>query len=223
MDGSVLANRYRIEARIGAGGMAEVYRGFDPVLNRTVAIKILNPQFARDASFVERFRREAQAAARLNHPNIVGVYDTGADGETQFIVMEFIEGRTLADFLSGGPATHARAGGRDRPEDLRRAGRGARAGRDPPRHQAGQRHGDARRHREGHGLRHRAHHGGPRDRAADVGGAGHRLLSLARAGAGRARSTRARTSTRWARCCTRCWPAGRRSPASPPSPSPTNR
>ncbi len=102
MTGSVLANRYRIEARIGSGGMAEVYRGFDPVLNRTVAIKILLPQFARDMSFVERFRREAQAAARLNHPNIVGVYDTGADGETQFIVMEFIEGRTLADFLGVG-------------------------------------------------------------------------------------------------------------------------
>ena len=66
-------DRYRVEARIGAGGMAEVYRGFDPVLNRTVAIKILLPQFARDASFVDRFRREAQAAARLNHPNIVGV------------------------------------------------------------------------------------------------------------------------------------------------------
>ena len=102
MNGSVLGDRYRLEARIGAGGMAEVYRGFDPVLNRTVAIKILLPQFARDASFVERFRREAQAAARLNHPNIVGVYDTGADDGTQFIVMEFIEGRTLADFLAAG-------------------------------------------------------------------------------------------------------------------------
>ncbi len=102
MNGSVLGDRYRLEARIGAGGMAEVYRGFDPVLNRTVAIKILLPQFARDASFVERFRREAQAAARLNHPNIVGVYDTGADDGTQYIVMEFIEGRTLADFLAAG-------------------------------------------------------------------------------------------------------------------------
>jgi len=102
MDGSVLGDRYRIEARIGAGGMAEVYRGIDPVLNRTVAIKVLLPQFARDASFVERFRREAQAAARLNHPNIVGVFDTGADDGTQFIVMEFIEGRTLADFLAAG-------------------------------------------------------------------------------------------------------------------------
>jgi serine/threonine protein kinase len=102
MNGSVLGNRYRIEARIGAGGMAEVYRGIDPVLNRTVAIKVLLPQFARDTSFVERFRREAQAAARLNHPNIVGVFDTGADDGTQFIVMEFIEGRTLADFLAAG-------------------------------------------------------------------------------------------------------------------------
>jgi serine/threonine-protein kinase len=82
--------------------MAEVYRGVDTVLDRTVAIKILLPQFARDQSFVERFRREAQAAARLNQQNIVGVYDSGADGETQFIVMEFIEGRTLADFMGGG-------------------------------------------------------------------------------------------------------------------------
>jgi serine/threonine-protein kinase len=82
--------------------MAEVYRGVDTVLDRTVAVKILLPQFARDASFVERFRREAQAAARLNHPNIVSIYDTGADGETQYIVMEFIEGRTLADFMEAG-------------------------------------------------------------------------------------------------------------------------
>ena len=102
MSESVLGGRYRVEARIGSGGMAEVYRGVDTVLDRTVAIKILLPQFARDASFVERFRREAQAAARLNHHNIVGIYDSGSDGETQFIVMEFIEGRTLADFLNAG-------------------------------------------------------------------------------------------------------------------------
>jgi beta-lactam-binding protein with PASTA domain/tRNA A-37 threonylcarbamoyl transferase component Bud32 len=99
---SVLSDRYQVEARIGAGGMAEVYRGFDQVLNRTVAIKVLLPQMARDTSFVERFRREAQAAARLNQPNIVGVYDTGADDGTQYIVMEFIEGRTLAEFMATG-------------------------------------------------------------------------------------------------------------------------
>ena len=103
---SVLSDRYQVEARIGAGGMAEVYRGFDPVLNRTVAIKVLLPQMARDTSFVERFRREAQAAARLNQSNIVGVYDTGSDDGTQYIVMEFIEGRTLAEFMADGPSPH---------------------------------------------------------------------------------------------------------------------
>ena len=99
---SQLGDRYQVEARIGAGGMAEVFRGFDPVLSRTVAIKVLLPQFARDTSFVHRFRREAQAAARLNQPNIVGVYDSGSDDDTQFIVMEYIEGRTLAEFISAG-------------------------------------------------------------------------------------------------------------------------
>jgi serine/threonine-protein kinase len=97
-----IGERYRVEARIGQGGMAEVYRGFDPSLDRTVAIKVLLAPFDRDAGFVARFRREAQAAARLNHPNIVGVYDAGAEGDTQYIVMEYVEGRTLAAFLSGG-------------------------------------------------------------------------------------------------------------------------
>ena len=102
MSEAVLGGRYRVEARIGAGGMAEVFRGFDTTLHRTVAIKTLNAPYARDASFVERFRREAQAAARLSHPNIVATYDSGTDGATQFIVMEFIEGRTLAEFLVSG-------------------------------------------------------------------------------------------------------------------------
>jgi beta-lactam-binding protein with PASTA domain/tRNA A-37 threonylcarbamoyl transferase component Bud32 len=99
---SVLGGRYRLEASIGTGGMAQVYRGVDTTLDRTVAIKILAPQFARDPSFVDRFRREAQAAARLNHPNIVNVYDTGVDGETNYIVMEYVEGRTLAEYLASG-------------------------------------------------------------------------------------------------------------------------
>ncbi len=98
----VFADRYEVEGRIGAGGMAEVWRGHDRVLNRTVAIKTLLPQFASDASFVDRFRREAQAAARLNHAGIVSVYDSGTDGDTPYIVMEFIEGRTLADYLGSG-------------------------------------------------------------------------------------------------------------------------
>ncbi len=110
MSQSVIGGRYRIEAQIGAGGMAEVFRGFDTVLSRPVAVKILAPQFARDPEFVERFRREARAAARLNHPNVVAVYDTGAADGTNFIVMEYVEGRTLADFLGqGGKLTPARA------------------------------------------------------------------------------------------------------------------
>jgi eukaryotic-like serine/threonine-protein kinase len=105
-----LADRYQVEARIGQGGMAEVYRGFDPSLDRRVAIKVLVHPFDRDAGFVARFRREAQAAARLNHPNIVGVYDAGSDGDTQFIVMEYVEGRTLASFMaSGGKPTTEQA------------------------------------------------------------------------------------------------------------------
>jgi eukaryotic-like serine/threonine-protein kinase len=98
----VLGDRYRLEASIGSGGMAQVFRGQDTTLDRQVAIKILAPQFARDPSFVERFRREAQAAARLNHPNIVNVYDTGVDGDTNYIVMEYVEGRTLAEYLARG-------------------------------------------------------------------------------------------------------------------------
>jgi beta-lactam-binding protein with PASTA domain len=106
----VFGGRYELEQRLGAGGMAEVWRGHDRVLNRTVAIKTLHPQFARDAGFVDRFRREAQAAARLSHPGIVSVYDSGADGDTPFIVMQYIEGRTLAEFLGSGktvPPTQA--------------------------------------------------------------------------------------------------------------------
>jgi serine/threonine-protein kinase len=82
--------------------MAKVFQGVDTVLGRPVAIKILAPQFADDESFVQRFRREAQAAARLSNPNVVSVFDTGADDGVHYIVMEYVEGRTLADYLAGG-------------------------------------------------------------------------------------------------------------------------
>jgi eukaryotic-like serine/threonine-protein kinase len=98
----IFGDRYEVEGPLGTGGMAEVWKGHDRVLNRTVAIKTLLPQFARDASFVDRFRREAQAAARLNHHGIVSVYDSGTDGDTPYIVMQYIEGKTLADFLGSG-------------------------------------------------------------------------------------------------------------------------
>jgi serine/threonine-protein kinase len=111
MSQSLLGGRYRIEAQIGAGGMAQVFRGQDTLLARPVAIKVLAEQFAKDQSFVSRFRREAEAAARINHPNVVGVFDTGSSDGTHYIVMELIEGRTLSDFLSkGGRLTPDRAG-----------------------------------------------------------------------------------------------------------------
>src|SRR5437667_7605999 len=94
-----LSGRYRVEELLGAGGMAQVYRGTDAVLSRAVAVKVLSSEYARDPAFVERFRREAQAAARLNHPNVVSVYDTGSDPPVHYIVMEYVPGRTLAEVL----------------------------------------------------------------------------------------------------------------------------
>ncbi|HEV3475123.1 MAG TPA: Stk1 family PASTA domain-containing Ser/Thr kinase [Actinomycetota bacterium] len=106
----VLAGRYQLEAPLGQGGMAKVFRATDTVLNRQVAVKVLSPQFASDEAFVARFRREAQAAAGLNHPNIVSVFDTGSQGEVHFIVMEYVEGRTLRDVIhQEGPLLPERA------------------------------------------------------------------------------------------------------------------
>jgi serine/threonine-protein kinase len=95
----ILLGRYEVGPLLGAGGMAEVYEGHDRLLARRVAIKILLAQYAHDPAFLARFRREAQAAASLSHPNIVGVFDTGSEGDTWFIVMEYIDGRTLKDII----------------------------------------------------------------------------------------------------------------------------
>ncbi|MHA7134476.1 Stk1 family PASTA domain-containing Ser/Thr kinase [Oerskovia turbata] len=109
----VLAGRYEVGELIGRGGMAEVHIGHDTRLGRTVAIKILRSDLARDPSFLARFRREAQAAAALNHPAIVAVYDTGEDTHVEpgggtahvpFIVMEYVEGHTVRDILGDGQA-----------------------------------------------------------------------------------------------------------------------
>ncbi len=96
---TVLNDRYELQQRIGRGGMADVFLARDLLLDRPVAIKVLFPEFAVDPNFVERFRREAQAAANLNHPNIVGVYDWGKYANTYFMAMEYVQGRTLADIL----------------------------------------------------------------------------------------------------------------------------
>ena len=97
--GTRLDARYRIEARLERGGMATVYRARDEILGRDVAIKIMHPALATDPTFAERFRREAQNAARLSHPNVVAVYDCGQAEGDAFIVMEFIDGTTLRTLL----------------------------------------------------------------------------------------------------------------------------
>ncbi len=91
--------RYELHRRIARGGMADVFLARDALLDRPVAVKVLFPEFATDPTFVQRFRREAQAAANLSHPNIVSVYDWGEEGGTYFIVMEYIEGRSLAQII----------------------------------------------------------------------------------------------------------------------------
>src|SRR5271154_6416492 len=95
----VFSNRYELTHSIARGGMAEVFLARDRLLDRPVALKILFPELSVDRAFVERFRREAQAAANLSHPNIVPVYDWGEDDGTYFIVMEFIDGRSLSAVL----------------------------------------------------------------------------------------------------------------------------
>ncbi len=106
----VFSDRYEITHLIARGGMAEVYRARDRLLDRPVALKVLFPELSVDRAFVERFRREAQAAAKLSHPNIVPVFDWGEDAGSYFIVMEFIDGRPLSAVLrESGPLESARA------------------------------------------------------------------------------------------------------------------
>src|SRR3954451_456653 len=96
---TVVDGRYRITGRIGSGGMADVYCADDTHLGREVAIKILHRRFAQDEEFVERFRREASAAAGLQHPNVVAVYDRGSHDATWYIAMERLKGRTLKQLI----------------------------------------------------------------------------------------------------------------------------
>ncbi len=106
----VFSGRYEIVRHIARGGMAEVYLAHDLMLDRRVALKVLFPELSTDRSFVERFRREAQNAANLSHPNIVAVYDWGEEDGTYFIVMEYVEGRTLSQILrTEGPLLPDRA------------------------------------------------------------------------------------------------------------------
>lgn len=99
MIGKILDERYELIKKIGSGGMADVYMAKDILLDRVVAVKILHGNFAEDEDFVLRFRHEAQSAGKLTHPNIVGIYDVGCDGDIHYIVMEYVEGQTLKQYI----------------------------------------------------------------------------------------------------------------------------
>jgi serine/threonine-protein kinase len=101
MVGELIADRYELEELVGTGGMSRVYRARDQLLERHVAIKILHEHYSRDAEYVERFRREARAAAKLSHPNIVTVIDRGEAEGRQFIVFEFVDGQNLKQLVEG--------------------------------------------------------------------------------------------------------------------------
>src|SRR5579875_3584760 len=105
----VVGDRYEIIKHIARGGMAQVYLAKDLLLDRPVALKMLFPELSVDQAFVERFRREARAAANLSHPNIVGVYDWGQGDRTYYIVMEYVDGPTLSSLLRQGPLAPERA------------------------------------------------------------------------------------------------------------------
>jgi eukaryotic-like serine/threonine-protein kinase len=108
--GQTLDGRYRVLSRIARGGMATVYEATDSRLDRTVAIKVMHPGLAEDSAFVERFRREARAAARLSHPNVVAVHDQGETSGLPYLVMEYVSGQTLRDVLRDhGPLTPEQA------------------------------------------------------------------------------------------------------------------
>ncbi|MFE3324170.1 Stk1 family PASTA domain-containing Ser/Thr kinase [Streptomyces sp. NPDC059176] len=107
--GQVLDGRYRVDARIAVGGMATVYRAVDTRLDRVLALKVMHPALATDVSFVERFIREAKSVARLSHPNVVGVFDQGAEGAYVYLAMEYVAGCTLRDVLRERGALQPRA------------------------------------------------------------------------------------------------------------------
>ncbi|MDP2661355.1 MAG: protein kinase [Dehalococcoidia bacterium] len=103
MIGTILSGRYQLAEIVGKGGMATVYKATDLKLQRTIAVKVIHPDTAADPNFAKHFQTEAQNAATLNHPNILAVYDVGEDQNFEYIVLEFVEGKTLKEVLNDGP------------------------------------------------------------------------------------------------------------------------
>jgi len=130
---------YEIVALLGAGGMGEVYRARDTRLDRAVAVKILSPGVASSPDARQRFEREARTVSQLSHPHICALYDVGDEGAMEFLVMELLEGETLAERLKKGPLATDRTlrFGVQIADALDKA-----AGRHPPRSETGERHGD---------------------------------------------------------------------------------
>jgi len=95
----ILNNRYQINKKIGKGGMAVVYEATDLMLNRKVAVKVLRSEHVADKNFIKKFQQEAQAVARISHPNVVSIFDIGQDEDYYYLVMEFLEGENLKDII----------------------------------------------------------------------------------------------------------------------------
>ena len=101
MKEKILANRYRLTEQIGIGGMAIVYRAVDLRTGHNVAVKVLRPEYNEDSEFISRFQREAEAASKMTHHNIVNLLDVGMDGENRYLVMEYVQGKTLKNTGTG--------------------------------------------------------------------------------------------------------------------------
>ncbi len=164
MNGEVLAGRYRLLTLLGRGGAGEVWQAEDTVLARQVAVKLLRRLEGDPMDAVERFRAEAQAAARLTHPNVVATYDVGSAGEHVFLVMELVSGPDLAQLMRSSGSPERRTGRRHRHSGCAGPGRRSRRRDRPPRREAGQPAAGPGRHAQDHRLRHRQECGQRDDR-----------------------------------------------------------